>query len=98
MIYEITDQGRNIHIIDSWRVPKSQFRQNLNEAWIHYSDCQVFTRSITSMVREWTVHNFLYRCHIARERTKDTDLNVPQAWHVKFAYGILGILFWPFIP
>ena len=98
MMYEITDNGRNIHIVNSWAVYKHDFRDWLEEIWLHYSDCEVFTRSFASLEREWAVHNFLYYCHIARERTKDTDLNVPQAWYVKLAYTVFGILCWPFIP
>lgn len=95
--YEITDGGRNIHIVDSRKVSKRDFHARLKEIWVHYSDCEVFNRSFASMEREWCVHNFLYAIGIARSRTKDTDLNYQQAWYIKCAYSVLGVLCWVFV-
>lgn len=53
------------------------------------NDLAVFHRSERSMVTEWRAHNFLYWLHIARERTRDVDLerNVGR-WRMR-AYRIL---------
>lgn len=40
-------------------------------------DC-VLERSNFSLLLEWASHNLLYDLHIARERTKDVDLEYPQ--------------------
>ena len=97
MEYEITNGGRNIHIIDSWKVPKKDFDKCLNEIWMHYSDCEVFNRSRRGMKLEWATHNFLYSVGIASRRTKDTDLNYPQSWYVRFSYSVIGALCWVFV-
>ena len=49
------------------------------------------------MCLEWATHNALYACHIARDRTKDCDLNYPQNVFVSVAYTVFGIIVWPFI-
>ena len=38
-------------------------------------------RDIESMLREWRSHNFFYRFHVFRSRTKDVDLELKQAWY-----------------
>lgn len=60
-----------------------------------YPDHIVFTRSISSLVKEWQSHNLLYRLRIAKDRTKDVDLECPQKWYYKIAYFFaIYIILW----
>ena len=45
------------------------------------SEMAVCQRDIESMLREWRSHNFFYRFHVFRSRTKDVDLELKQAWY-----------------
>lgn len=47
-------------------------------------------RSVTSMIREWRVHNLVYSIGLYRRRTKDVDFEHPQKWYFKVAYFILS--------
>ena len=37
-------------------------------------------RDIESQVHEWRSHNFFYKIHVFRSRTKDVDLELKQPW------------------
>lgn len=66
-----------VKIIDSYKISKwemSNYLDNLRKTTI--SD--VFKRNNTSLIFEWATHNLLYNLHIAKERTKDVDLEYPQ--------------------
>lgn len=93
--YEVTQY--NIRIPDSYEVSKHGFDAILDYLKIRYPDCEVWKRSRWSLKAEWSVHVFLYNLGIARERTKDCDLNANQAWYAKAAYWVFGALVWPFI-
>lgn len=82
----------NIHIPDSYKVRNENTMKVvlLREEALH-PDCEVFRhRTMDSLIREWRVHNRLYRWHILRSRTKDVDLNWPQPWWAKVGYFIFG--------
>ena len=53
-------------------------------------DMAVFSRSISSMIAEWRVHNLLYELNIQRDRTKDVNLNSNQPWYIKAIYYIIS--------
>lgn len=56
----------------------------------------IHKRSLSSMIKEWRVHNLLYSLGIKRDRTKSVDLNINQPWYVKAAYAILSPLYFHF--
>ena len=99
--YTITTAGQvpaNLHLIDSYKESKRLFKSDLLAIKASNQDSEVWMREICGMKLEWACHNALYHLHIARERTKDCDLNAPQSFLEKAAYSVLGILVWPFIP
>lgn len=86
----------NIHITDSYKISKKEFKSILEYLREVYTSCEVFNhRSIFSLCMEWTVHNFLYNINIQRDRTKDVDLNYPNKHSL--VYNIIGVLTWLFI-
>ena len=95
MDYTITNN--NLHLVDSCEVSKHNFRRNLDEIEAEAPRFDVWNRSRFSMETEWAVHNALYDCHIARERTASCDLNYPQPWYIRIAYTVVGCIVWPFI-
>ena len=50
----------------------------------------IHRRSVSSMIKEWRVHNLLYSLNIQRDRTGSVDLNTGQPWYVRAAYSILS--------
>ena len=93
--YEITPH--NIRIPDSYEVSKHGFDAILDHLQYRYPDCEVWKRSRWSLKFELATHNALYALGIARERTKDADLDVPQSWYVRVAYNVVGAVVWVFI-
>lgn len=94
----------NIHIVDSYKISKLNFgvvldnRESKARAEGNKDEIEVFDhRSRFSMKMEWTCHNALYGLGIARDRTKDVDLDYPQKWYMKVAYTVGGLLTWLFI-
>lgn len=55
-----------------------------------YKNMAIHKRSLSSMVKEWRVHNLLYSMGIMKSRTKDVNLYTNQKWYVKLAYSILS--------
>lgn len=85
----------NIHITDSFQyTTKKEMKEIIQYLKKLYLDHIVFTRSISSLVKEWQSHNLLYRLRIAKDRTKDVDLECPQKWYYKIAYFLLSILYY----
>lgn len=90
----------NIHIENSYKISKWDFKNTLitRRVYATSDELDVFAhRSYLSMQLEWCCHNFLYNLGVARERTKDVDLNYPQKLWEKILYPIGGILTWIFI-
>lgn len=87
----------NICIPDSYEVSKHGFDAILDYLQNRYPDCDVWKRKRWSLKAEWAVHNALYGLGIAREHTKDVDLNYPLPWYVEGAYIVFGAVVWVFI-
>ena len=52
-------------------------------------------RDIESQVREWRAHNFFYRIHVFRSRTKDVDLELEQVWYRELFCRVVSFFyFW----
>lgn len=95
MKYQITKN--NLHIFDSYKISKKKFDSELNSAQALHKESDVWKRSRLSLKLEWATHNALYALGIAKDRTKDVDLNYPQKWYVKTGYAVVGSLVWLFI-
>lgn len=94
---QITKRMSNIHIPDSYKVRKRDFKAVL--ATFTDAEAQEVKahRSMYSMKCEIIVHNFLYHWGIQRERTKDCDIDYPcdrSPW----IYCVLGTILWIFTP
>lgn len=88
----------NVHIEDSYAVPKKDFDFILRTTKYANPLCKVFDlRSMFSLRMEWAAHNALYALGILRSRTKDVDLNAPICWLLNLAYCVSGMLVWLFI-
>ena len=95
MRYKVTENY--IKLIDSYLIPKRKMDRELISIRNLHPSCPVFQRSFRSLKAEWAVHDALYALGIARERTKDCDLNIGQPWYTRAAYWLFGALAWPFI-
>lgn len=95
MAYEVT--SHNIRISDSYEVSKHGFDAILDDLKHRHPDCEVWHRSRWSLKAEWAVHNALYSLGIAREHTKDVDLNYPLPWYAILFYWLAGSFLWIFI-
>ena len=89
----------NIHIDDSSLFPRDLFNDKLFVIRRdHAADCLVLqNRTDRSLRREWAVHKACYWLHIARERTRDVDLEWPQPWYLRVAYTVIGFIVYPFV-
>ena len=86
--------ARNIHIKDSFEVPKMEFRKYIRTALEMHPE--YVRRKVFPLIMEWAVHNFLYRVNYKWKQTKDVDLNV-QPLYKTILYCILGCLVWVFV-
>ena len=92
MMPDFSVTSDNIHIVDSAMVSKRDFDAVLAIIRAEYPFCPVWERGFGSLKNEWAVHNALYALGIARARTRDVDLNVPQPWYLHAAYAVLGVM------
>lgn len=81
-----------LKLIDSYLVSKKNFTKELNKIRGLHPSCPVWQRSNRSLRLEWSSHNLAYSLGIARDRTKDVDLNYEQKWYHKLAYGFVGTI------
>ena len=55
----------------------------------------VCQRDIDSQIREWRAHNFFYKLHIFRSRTKDVNLELKQTWYRELFCRVMSFFyFW----
>ena len=88
----------NIHILDSYKVSKHDFKEVIEKIAEDNPLCLVQkNRSMFSLKMEWATHNFLYKIGFEPDRTRDVDLNWPMKWWIQLAYEICGVLTWLFI-
>jgi len=77
-----TTTPTNTHIVDSCLVKSKEdiraYLQKLRDA--SSPEMAVNQRDMESQVREWRSHNFFYKFHVFRSRTKDVDLELRQSW------------------
>lgn len=78
----------NIHIVDSYRIrgicPKRRVLMAIR-ARVDDKDNVIWKRSMASLITEWVLHNILYDLGIARDHTRDVDLDMH--WISKYVSG-----------
>ena len=74
--------SENTRILDSCKMTSKVEMREYLEAVRRQSPAEmaVNRRDLESQVREWRSHNFFYKLHIFRSRTKDVDLELQQPW------------------
>lgn len=85
------------HIEDSCLVTsKEDMRAYLQELRdTSSSEMAVNQRDLESQVREWRSHNFFYKFHVFRSRTKDVDLELKQTWYRELFCRVVSFFyFW----
>lgn len=87
-----TATPNNIHIVDSYAIPKAHYERSLAQIENEHPECEVFKRGYPSLKREWATHTLLYDLNIQRERTKDVDLDYPQKWYYRIGYAVIGTI------
>jgi hypothetical protein len=88
-MYTVSDN--NIHIEDSHKISKYEFRKILNEIRTVNPDNEIIkNRCNLSLMNEWAVHNLLYYFNIQQSRTGSVDLDYPQKWYHIMAYNVIG--------
>lgn len=89
--YTIT--ATNLHIEDSWSIPKRSMGTILCCIEYDHPESEVWQRTHTSLIHEWCVHNLCYNLHLWRSHTKDVDLD-KDANGMEWLYNALGFFAW----
>jgi hypothetical protein len=55
--------------------------------------CLLYTRSITSWLREWKAHNYLYDMGYEKARTGSVDLNENESLIRRIGYFFLALFY-----
>ena len=87
----------NTHIKDSCMVKsKEDMRTFLEDLRDEVPmEMAVNQRDIESQVCEWRSHNFFYKFHVFRSRTKDVDLELKQTWYREWFCRLVSFFyFW----
>ncbi len=89
-LYEYGYTDNNIHFINSFEIPKTLLQPTLTGICRKHPTLNVWKRTINSLKKEWATHNLCYKLGIARNRTKDVDLNYPLKWYMRILYSVIG--------
>lgn len=92
-IYRIICDKENTNISNSYIIKSiddmlyiiNEIKDRIKLANENVSDYSI-NQNKWSIVRKWRAHNFLYALHIARNRTKDIDINNNIQWYTKIGY------------
>ena len=92
-----TTTPTNTHIVDSCLVTSKEdiraYLQKLRDT--SSPEMAVNQRDMESQVREWRSHNFFYKFHVFRSRTKDVDLELKQSWYRELFCRVVSFFyFW----
>lgn len=92
-----TTTPTNTHIVDSCLVTSKEdiraYLQKLRD--VSSPEMAVNQRDMESQVREWRSHNFFYKFHVFRSRTKDVDLELKQSWYRELFCRVVSFFyFW----
>ena len=87
----------NTHILDSCLVKsKEDMRVYLHRLRDGVpGEMAVNQRDIESQVHEWRAHNFFFKLHVFRSRTRDVDLELKQSWYRELFCRVVSFFyFW----
>ena len=87
----------NTHILDSCLVKsKEDMRVYLHRLRDGVpGEMAVNQRDIESQVHEWRAHNFFFKLHVFRSRTRDVDLELKQSWYRELCCRVVSFFyFW----
>ena len=83
--------SNRVKILNSYQITnKKEMKSILTNFLKEHSEIK-FDRSIDLLVKEWVVHNRMYKLGIKRDKTKDVDLEFNEKECYKLLYWILGI-------
>ena len=79
----------NVHISHSCDASYAEIKQTVCSEEFRLEHSDLFAnRSTKSIVREWVVHNAMYRLGLFRSRTESVDINWPLPWLESIIYWI----------
>lgn len=79
----------NVHIPHSCDASYAEIKRTVCSEEFRLEHPDLFAnRSTKSIVREWVVHNAMYRLGLFRNRTESVDLNWPLPWWESIIYWI----------
>lgn len=79
----------NVHILHSCDASYAEIKRTVCSEEFRLEHPGLFAnRSSKSIVREWVVHNAMYRLGLFRSRTESVDLNWPLPWWESIIYWI----------
>ena len=80
---------KNIKIYDSYTTTDEKDMAMILSIISIYPQYEL-TRKRKELIDEWKVHNFLYKLHLFRSHTKDTDFDENESKFRKAVYKIMG--------
>lgn len=82
----------NTKVFDSWKLTDKEIKWVVNEIIRERKRVgYIVTRDVQSYYNEIIGHNRLYKLHLFRKHTKDTDLEEPTTKFKEAAFKILSI-------
>ena len=89
---EIEITNNNVRIIDSFKITDKNSMKNILNIVRNLAMRKgiYFKRNNKSWIQEWKAHNLLYKFHLLKSHTKDTDLEENESKFRLFCYKILG--------
>lgn len=80
----------NVQIVNSFKIINVEYMEWILKEFVKRTGYKS-KRSLKSWLKEWKVHNRLYRLGLFKSHTKDCDLEENEKLHRLIAYQILGI-------
>lgn len=80
----------SMKIQDSYQISNVKKMKDILEEALNKTTLYQTKRSINSLLREWIVHNLLYKLHIKRKHTKDSDFEKRIKKIIAFNYFLLA--------
>ena len=93
IMYNMTE--KNIHIEDSYKIRDiSEMKEILELIGSEALRCCIpYKRSISSWLREWKAHNYLYDMNYEKDRTGSVDLNEDESLIRRIGYFFLALFY-----
>lgn len=89
-VINFTIDQNNCSIKEAYKIKEKKIKYEFIDFLLKWQP-EYQKRSRKSYYREWKAHNVLYKLHIARSGTRDTDLNINESWIRRIGYFIISI-------